>query len=1731
MIDTPNFNHRLKAISSIDSDDTTEKPKSYPKILSWIVYLILLSLGGGLSYSWYLLTQKLSPLVETELTKFLHRPIELGKVETISLTGVRFGKSQIPSTTNDSDYVSVEGVDVTFNPIRVITEQKLQLDLTLIRPDIHIEEDDTQTWINTKLNRRVSQWNGISIGLQSLTLQDSSVTLKPKLEGDFQGDIKLKVSQSTVSFTPNLMSFDLQGNFINGGKIDLQGFYKSSERKLNLLVDSQGILAQEVDYLLPLPFHFTSGTVNTNLRVNLHQGKLETINGYGNLNQVDLTIPKLTQPFTQAQGKVIFKDRLLNFENVSTNYGLIPTKVNGVISTDGKIDLKVTTKSLPVNKVISTLNLPQPSVPIQGDIKGDLQIRGTVKKPELRGNVTTTKKSKLDRIDLNQAQGNFTLINSYLTIQDLKLTPTWGGVITGDGNISLHHNQPKYFFNLSTTQIPGNKVADIYDLNLPLEIGKVSGYYTLAGSWKQLDSFNLNGTTKFNLAEGEATLSNLNYNQHSWQANLNVSNLNLSKFPNLNCSKLKCDNSRLSGDFTLSSHQQQVTLNTTNIKGNARFNYLGGEVSLKNLQLKEGNWDTLVETSNIEIAQIPQLSAQSLPSLTGKINSQLRVRGNLDNQSGMIVTGNSELTLPEGKITLANLHLEDSKFLTDLIPHSLQLNSFNPQLRGTTTGKLKISGNLDQLSLDQLNISGNLNFSNGMGSWSQPLTTTFNWDGEKLLINKVVTKGIEGKGIVNVNLSTQEIENFNLDVKTDNIDLKTLPLSLPSQLESISYHGAFNFNGKIFGTLAQPNFKGNLGLNNFALSAFQFQPLSGEISINPSEGVKLQLSENKGKGDFLTLSLDSNYQPNSVNLQVGEMRIEGLRNNQTFSLSTNNIPLRKLAQSLPTSTPLNLNELDGNLAGNIDINLENYNFYSPDFTLTNFKLGKFEEDTITASLERKDNEIAFKKGYFESKLANFSFDAKLLGDMNNLQITANIQVGETDVQEILKAGEFYEWEDFQRGLTSPGQAKDLYTYNDTKNTDSDSPQPLISVGDGNIPILDQLAYIQEIEKKVEQIQQENRAKPLPKLEELNGKFAGMISLTGTLKEGVKTEFSFQGDNWNWGKYQANLVQVKGSYQDGLLTLLPIQIKQDESLFSLTGTFTKERLSGQIRVENLPVSQIEQVVSIPDRFDLGGNLNANVVISGSEENPLAKGEVVINSGTINGTAIDSSLASFSYNNSRLNFFATSTFKEKTDPLTVKGSFPYQLFSNSVLPDNDQFNVSLNFSDKGFSFFNLISNNSINWLEGNGNINLDILGNYNQAKHQIYNLNTEGIISLENGVIASNLLPDKPLTDINGKVLFDFDQIKVDNLTGNFSGGDITISGNLPLVEPIPQVNPLTIQANNLALNFKELYTGSVQGNVAIIGSALSPKIGGNIELYDGKISLPDNSQNDQEIGEPQISLNLPKFQDFNLKLGPNVQITKQPILNLTAMGNLKVNGTINQPNLNGNINLQHGSINLFTSQLKLAENYNNVVKFNPDNGFDPYLDIELVSSVTERKRHQVVNSPIASEINDFSKYDGDTLKTIQVKANVKGLSSQIENNIQFSSYPQRSETEIIALLGGGFFDNFAEGDINGLGLANLASSAFLGSFQGELGEALGFSEFRLFPTQITTPNQQNSTLGLGAEIGIDIGDKLSLSMLKILTTEQAPQYSVKYRVNDQTVLRGSTDFENNTRGAVEFEHRF
>ena len=109
----------------------------------------------------------------------------------------------------------------------------------------------------------------------------------------------------------------------------------------------------------------------------------------------------------------------------------------------------------------------------------------------------------------------------------------------------------------------------------------------------------------------------------------------------------------------------------------------------------------------------------------------------------------------------------------------------------------------------------------------------------------------------------------------------------------------------------------------------------------------------------------------------------------------------------------------------------------------------------------------------------------------------------------------------------------------------------------------------------------------------------------------------------------------------------------------------------------------------------------------------------------------------------------------------------------------------------------------------------------------------------------------------------------------------------------------------------------------------------------------------------------------------------------------------------------------------------------------------------------------------------------------------------------------------------------MGLANLAGSALFGSLNSEFNEAFPLGEIRLFPTQIIDDDQERTLRdALAGELAINVTDRFSLSVLKVLNIGDIPaQVGIRYNFNENFVLRGSSNFNKESRTVLEYELRF
>ncbi|MEA5554257.1 translocation/assembly module TamB domain-containing protein [Anabaena cylindrica UHCC 0172] len=1824
-------------------------------------FLLLLIVGGV----WRLrdfIQKELAPLAEKNLTTTLNRPVKLGQVKEFSLTGIRFDASAIPATPTDSDQATIEAVDVGFDPWQLVVNRNLKLDVTLINPEVYIQQDSQERWISTTIapagkegliktdldklrfrnaklvlvgqeragNRRSRRNRGQRAGSRAqggnINLPIIPSSQSPQSPPNPQSPIRKRRPPVPVVFSGlngtaqlvennKLIKFELAGKAESGGNIYLQGDLRAQatlEGKLKL--KAEDLLAADITRLINLPLRLQAGRVNGDLQIQLIPEQDTLLYGSAVLQGVTLAIPSVPQLLSNSQGNLKFEGLAIKLDNVVSNYGKIPVMATGVIDGKKGFNLAGRVNAVSVSNALETLDIQSP-LPVSGIFKADLQILGDISEPMLLGTVTNIKTAQIDKVDFKKISSKFELStrDSLITFQDIQGETTLGGDVTGGGTIQLG-TAPQLNINFTAKNVPGDAIAKLYDLKTNLSVGTVSATANLSGATNNVQTLvkwqapqatyaatgetiiNSDRTVSFRDVavniNGNVVRGYGNYNSQSWQGVAEASGVKLAPFLNkeqlenislgdakfngrlaisgtsapfkltnirpegagvdiaggrIAISRLQLQdqnfiaeliaqnvrlgqilkqslpvlNNPLAGKFTIAGNTENFNLKTIGGVGEGSLKVGNGTITAKNIQVSNGRYKAQVQAQNVPLQKLATIP----PELQGTLAGQLNVAGSVESFQLQTIqaAGQGQLNLAGGKVTAKNIQVANGNYQALVAGSGVQLNRLNKQLQGQFAGELQVAGILGSAKLADLRAAGSIQFSKGIGAINSPLNAAFAWNGQQLTIPQARTQNLNASGYILANgkePGIPEITQLNLNVQAQNFDLQQLPFKFPN---AVDVAGKLDFKGQITGKLNSPNVVGVLDLRNLKVQEFAFEPLlTGNINMVQGGGLSLDVA---GKRDRLAAKLNANNQPSAFLLQWQQASATGQVKDDNWQVKVNNFPLKVLNFTLPGNNIVGNGALAGLLTGDLQVNQKTYAARG-NIAIAQPQIGRIKGDAFSTQFSYDNGTASLTSSKFTTGQSSYILDATVKQTTKGPQLQAKININQGNIQDILTVAQIFELQDLQRGLAAPtyGTSADLQT----------NPQGL-----SNQPLFNQIQRLSEINALLAaQEQKRLDSNPIPDLTDFKGIFDGEIAINTATANGLAVDFNLRGENFTWGRetepnrfYRAEKVIAEGSFEKGVLRLQPLRIViSQKRLIAFTGNIGGEEQSGQLRVRNFPIQVLNNFVKLP--VGITGNLNATAALAGNVANPQARGELNVSEGTLNQKQVESATASFSYANGRLNF-GSLVSAAGPEPVNISGSIPYKLPFASVEPDNNQINLDIKVKDEGLALLNLFTN-QIAFENGEGEIDLSIRGTRQQPL-------VKGIAALNNASFVAQALPGK-LTNVSGTAEFDFDKVLVQNLQGQFSKGKVEAAGQIPIFnsQDIKIDNPLTVNLEKLALTLKGLYQGGASGNLQITGSVLQPAIGGNIELFDGQVLLAESktattSNSVANSSNPTVNNQLKtqadgitKLNNLEIKLGKNIQIASPPLFNFQASGDLKVGGFLNDPIPEGAIRLTKGGVNLFTTQFNLARGYKHTATFRKSQPRDPDLDIKLFAKILD-----------GIQSNDLSRQNSSglaALETVRVEATVKGPASQLNDSLELKSSPSRSETEIVALLGGGFVDTQGRGDST-LGLINIAGSAVFNNFQGtfnQIGSVFGLSELRLFPTVISDrpeAGKSNSSLELALEAGVDISTKISVSSIKILTASDPFQWGLNYRINDEFRVRASTNLTDDSRAVIEFERRF
>lgn len=1158
-------------------------------------------------------------------------------------------------------------------------------------------------------------------------------------------------------------------------------------------------------------------------------------------------------------------------------------------------------------------------------------------------------------------------------------------------------------------------------------------------------------------------------------------------------------------DGILSFDQIQGQSSGANITGS-------GQVRLENPAIS----DFQLQIKGADAAAVVAAYGGNLPKSLGSVEAEVRIQsrgsepvltsqwqatggdiqgsGQARWQSGILSIPQAVLTVGGGTAQVKGELVQDV-IKAEVIPERVNLSFFRAEEPGEIqSGSIQLQIPRQDLTLAALSARGNLQLT-GLRNLIGKVEAEANWDGSGLTIVKGVVSDwphlkspIQWQGRIPVDPKTLDIGSLDLTLNSQRLELGQIP-NLPLNVKGLVDITA-HLTGKPTSNLSDLSLKGAITVEDAGITGLPVSDFQGSIFWSHSS-TQLDLHNDQ---DQIQVSLGENFRPKTARIQWGDIQVEGQELNNQFQASITDLPLTLFGEAF-----------QGKLNSKVAINWEAQSVEGS-ASLVELRLAGVEAKQIQVGFNYNPGSLVLSQGQLELFDSQYTVNGSVNWEGANPIL--NLAVGTVNgrLQDIISAFKWQKWSDITtRGFKLPpfGPATLL------------AVDPIQTSGKTTS---DQLQAFQSVLDRLALAAQNGSGSLLPPPTALEGDFQAQVQIMGSLIQPQIT-FSLQGQNWLAEEFRLDTLKANGSLENGLVQVSTLQLQTGERLGSFEGKLSTQQRQGKLTIQQFPLELFQRF--LPETFKLDGELNAEVEIAGTLQDPQAKGQIDLLTTQINQIPIQQATVQFGYGQGQLQL--DSQFQIESEPIEIKGTIPYTLPFATTKAVSDELDLTLQIPDKGLKLVNLFTD-QVTWQAGESQLQLQVRGTLREPT-------LEGNLVVQDGVAQFKLLPD-PVTHIQGQVTFNLNQLEVPQLTGEYGGGILHVQGSLPINSQgaaRQEGLPLDAVLEGINLNLPDLYKGQVNGSVRVGGVLLQPALEGSLVFSEGRVFIGSGDGSEDLDSQTPPPYWQPSLNNLKLVLGSNLDIVRGQLFDLKATGDLQAQGSIQNPRLSGTLKLERGRVNLPIANFRLDRSRNNTATFVPENGLDPVLDLHLITQATEVFRASQTLSPFQE--NEVQTLPGSQ-QQIDIQAAVRGRASELstadpnKNNVTVSSVPPRTPEEIFALLGGNALATLqtAPGFAGVAGLTNL---------EGTLGSLLGLDDIRLSPiSQISTKAIRSSAISLGLELVKDVGSQFSASTTINLTDSFQPtRQNIRYRLDPQTLLRFSTDFEGNNSTSVEFETRF
>ena len=350
----------------------------------------------------------------------------------------------------------------------------------------------------------------------------------------------------------------------------------------------------------------------------------------------------------------------------------------------------------------------------------------------------------------------------------------------------------------------------------------------------------------------------------------------------------------------------------------------------------------------------------------------------------------------------------------------------------------------------------------------------------------------------------------------------------------------------------------------------------------------------------------------------------------------------------------------------------------------------------------------------------------------------------------------------------------------------------------------------------------------------------------------------------------------------------------------------------------------------------------------------------------------------------------------------------------------------------------------------------------------------------------------LTNVNGDVFFNRDQVNLSNVTGQVSGGTVRAQGTGLLERGGLQSMNIHIDADNVRFRYPEGLRTVVDGSLDLRGNWASPRLEGRVQIE----SLSYRSSFEEFLALlTERNLSVGSSPAGRLQLSVHIEgsrnITIQnPMADVEARVDVDLKGTLAEPSLTGHVEASGGT-------LVFQGNRYTVTRGNID-FVDPLRIVPVVDIEAE------------SQVRDY-----------RVILTVAGRGDQLRLNMR--SDPPLPELEIVSLIAGG---RTREEIANRPGNSPVptseqlfqsgAASILFDLLQQRVGNRLGVlgtgTGVRLEPFQVGAENNSSTRISVSRQVT----KELSITYSQDLSSNRQQVVLIEYFVSGNTSVQASRD---------------